>query len=129
VRSSSTCLVLLIAGLASVVLSWLWPHMVSAEGNWSPEQAEQHAAAAAELHKLGCAMAPHEKHAPGEAHEHADPDQAAFDAAQQRYNESHAKLEAAISAPGRAASVFKWLGVACWAAGAGLYIFQRAQGN
>jgi hypothetical protein len=67
----------------------------------------------------------HEERAPTEAHEHAEADKAAFDEAKERYEQSRAKLEAAIAAPGRTASVFKWLGIMCWMAGAGLYLYQR----
>jgi hypothetical protein len=116
---------LMLAGVVLVLLSAAWTGVVSPTAFWSEEQAQQHAKAAADLHRLGHeaadAASPGLGHA-GHQHPAREPfDPAALEAARQRFQDTSSQLESARSRQNGTATMLKWLGIITALAGVGFY--------
>lgn len=133
-----------IAGLALVAVSWIWPSLAGGRQNWTEEQAESYAQAAASLHTLNYQAAQAKAQATrrgftsnpqaalaeqrlasaaqtgatvNPATATADRLQAELAAAQVRYQRERAQLGDARSHGQNAATLMRWLGAGLFAAG------------
>lgn len=102
-NTSYVPMVLAGAGIVLIVVSFVWPSMVSNESIWSRQQAQEHADLAANVH-----ASQHPRSQDSDTH---DDDSSA--AVKQRHERSAAELKAAIAYPGKTAAYFRWAGIAC----------------
>jgi len=115
-RTGYPPIVLAVVGIGLMVLSFVWPSMVSDESVWSEEQAREHAELAADVHHSVCSL----------GHESGTHDDDSSTAVKQRYERSAAELKAAQAYRGKTAAYFRWAGIACTLLAVGAYHVSRA---
>lgn len=114
-------------GILLVALSFAWPSVIGNAG-WSQEQASEHAAAAAELHRLVHAQA-HAQEAEHEGHAEEEHAGGSLEEARGRYERSSAMLEQARSYRRWTATILRLTGVFCTLSGAaGYFVLRSATG-
>jgi len=117
-------------GLGLIVFSFIWPSLVE-KSAWSEEQAKEHSAASADLHRLAHMQGhpagdaghgePGHAHSPAGASDQSSGPQA-FEDAKARYQKSSDALAAAQSYYQGVAVWMKWIGIVLTLLGAGAYL-------
>ena len=109
----------MVSGLLLLAVSVIWPRLIDDDRVWSPEQAHEHAQAAASLHQLTHEAAEAQLNDRASEAEKARR-RAELQAAEQRYNTSNEQLEWAkqVRGGGTAADVIWWLAIALLIIGA-----------
>jgi hypothetical protein len=115
----SLALTLVICGLASFAISFIWPNQATSRANWSTEDAKAYQSASVKLHALS-----HESvHAAGTKNEKAIREK--LDQAEAEYNALRGELDSAIERPKQIRIALRVAGLLSVAGGAAIF-YKRA---
>ena len=124
-KLSQIAIALIVAGLISGILAFVWPSLAGGRSDYTEEQAIEYQQASLELHNQSHAHPPADPEAEddddggegdGESdhgHAHATPgvDAPELVAARERMDAAESKRDAALNAGQTMSSVFKWLAI------------------
>jgi hypothetical protein len=115
----SLAALLVVAGLAIITVSFIWPGKAASRASWSDEQAQAYSAASAKLHGLSFETVG----AAGSDKEKAFREK--LDKAKAEYDVLHNQLESAINRPRHISTAMRILGALIAASGAILFFYKR----